>query len=146
MIGNGKPLKTELEFLVESIRTMRDIRANQGFAAADQFQKKMEEYFRLGIDMRNSFVYDELLRLADTPAGSSLQRDEQFLRKIHDMVPGSRFTVDSIPCYFERHMRLDKENLRDGFFEYTVAGTTRLMPMEYNTAWSLFCEGRFEIG
>jgi hypothetical protein len=146
MIGNGKSLETELEFLVESIRTMRELRETRGFAAADTFQKKMEEYFRLGIDMRNTFVYDELLRLADTPAGTLGQRDVQFLKEIHALVPGSRFTLDGSICYLERHMRLDKSNLRDGFFEYTPAGETRMKPMEYNRAWDLACEGRFIIG
>lgn len=146
LIGEGRILKTELDFLVEAIRTMREIRLKDGFQAGEAFQKKMEEYFRLNFDMRKTFVYDELLRLADTPSGSMQQREDLLLQRIHRLQPGERFEIDGRVCIVERHMRIDPSDLRNGFMEYTYSGTTNRTTLDYNSLWNLATEGRLIFG
>jgi hypothetical protein len=138
MIGSGKILRTELDFLVESIRTMRELRQNSGYQVAQSFQTTMEEYFGLGIDMRSSFVYDELLRLADTPAGTTIKRDDKVLERIHSMKPGDKFSFDGKACLLIRHIRMP--DMRDGFLEYSDVGERKTL--DYNSVWTLVHQGR----
>jgi hypothetical protein len=146
LIGDGKILRTELDFLVESVRTMRKIRETQGLTAAEAFQKKMEEYFRLNSDMRKTFVYDDILRLADIEAGTSSPRSDNVLKSVHEMRSGDRFEIDGRICLFVRHMRPNGLDLRDGFFEYQYEGASSYYPLDYNAAWTMITEGRMTIG
>ena len=146
LVGDGKALKTELDFFVEAIKAMREIRVKQGFAAGEQYQKELVNYFHIHSETNNTFVFDDLLRLASVPAGSLLPRDEAVLDRIHRMVHGDRFTMDGRACYFVRHMRTDPTNNKLGFFEYNYAGTTEYRPIDYTVAWNLASDGKLVFG
>lgn len=136
-------LTTELEFLVECIKEMRRIQKEHGFVAAQVFRGKMEHYFRLPLDVRSSFVYDELVRLDNLAAGSLKERDDRVLMRIHDMHEGQYFRLDGQLCTFKAHTAPSSDP-RDGFFEYACEGEIRIM--EYNDCWTYCTEGRMTFG
>jgi hypothetical protein len=74
-LGKGEPVKTELELLVLAIEEMDRIRRDVGYIPAQKMRHDIVRYFRLNHDINNTFVFDELKRLAGLPAGS-LKEDE----------------------------------------------------------------------
>lgn len=140
-----KPLKTELDYLIECIHELRRIRKHVGLAEADKFKKEMQEYFRLNNDMMSVFIHDALLRLDATAAGTSSNRKDTLLCQIHNMERGDMFRLNRQECTFRWHTGR-REHPREGFFEYVYNGDlTNIRSLDYNTAWTMLQEGEMEI-
>ena len=144
--------RTELDLLVGAIRHMRTVQKDLGPVAAQVFRAKMEEYFRLPIEMQNSFTYDALLRLAEQPAGTSKNRDPKDLEKIKGLYAGALFQLNGQSCLFRQHVF--REHL-EGYFEYSIdderidemrkGWPITFRAMTYDDAWNAMTEGRMTI-
>jgi hypothetical protein len=140
-----KPLQSELDYLIQSIKELRRLRRDVGLAEADKFKKEMQEYFRLDSEMMSVFIHDALLRLDATPAGTSSKRYDTLLTQIHRMQRGDLFRLGKQECTFRWHTGR-REHPQEGFFEYVYNNDlTNVRSMDYNKAWSLLMEGEMEI-
>ena len=139
MIGDGKSIKTELDFLVACVEHMRSLPPIE----SAKFRKEMEEYFRLNTEMRSTFVYDDLIRLSATKAGTLKGRDGSLLEKLKNMTSGEFFRIDGRLAIFREHFM---SNSLDGWFTYVYSDEYMERNFDYNTAWSLITEDRLTFG
>lgn len=144
MIGNGRIIKTELQFLVVCIQHMRDLQKTDA-AKAQVFRREMEAYFRLPSEMCNSFVYDTLLQLDNITASMLNVRDPNVLRRLHSMIEGEYFHYDKVLCIFMKHSRFGGDP-KEGWFSYRCFGEINERSLYYDEAWSLATDGRITFG
>ena len=134
------PLETELDHLIACILYMREEKGKKGLI----FKKDMEEYFQLSLDMKSSFIYDELIRLASTKAGTMKTRDTKDLQRIHDMHRGSYFRLNTRLCVFQEHKRIGKPT--EGWFTFHYHSELLERTMDYDEAWSAVTNGLLTFG
>ena len=140
--------QTELDLLVGCIKEMRRIQKDLGPHASQVFRATMEEYFRLPMELRNSFAYDALVRLSEQPAGSSKLRNAQDLERIKSMHQGQSFTLNAVRCYLQKHVY---SGSLEGYMEYVteeeqqkaerLGWPVAVETITYNDAWTAFTEG-----
>ena len=135
------PIESELDFLVACIICMRQ---TKNAREALLFKGAMEQYFRLSSFMRDSQLYDELVRLASTKAGTMKQRDINDLKKLHEMYRGSYFRLDTRLCVFQEHKRYGPPT--EGWFTFHYVNSLLEQTLDYEEAWSLMTEGRLTLG
>jgi len=137
------PLETELDFLAFSIDKMREMQRKDPQKAV-HFEREMQEYFHLSPEMCSSFIYDEIVRLHKTKAGTLKKRDPKILARIHKMQNGDYFRVDTRLAVFRKHSRLGHP--KDGWFTYTFTGEFIERTMDYHEAWTLATNGQLTFG
>ena len=138
-------MRTELDYYITCLKELRRLRREVGLVAADDFKKEMLNYFRLPFDMDSVFIEDALLRLADTPAGTSKDRQDEYLTYIHNMQRGDQFTLYGRPCLFRYHTGR-RDHPLDGFFEFVYEeAPASYRTLDYNEAWTLATEGKLVI-
>jgi hypothetical protein len=135
------PIESELDFLVACIVFMRQEKNPRKSLV---FKKEMEQYFRLSSFMRDSQLYDELVRLASTKAGTMKERDINDLKKIHEMYRGSYFRLDGRLCVFQEHKRYGAPT--EGWFTYHYVNSLLEQTLDYDEAWSFLTEGMLTLG
>lgn len=137
--------QTELDYYITCLKEVRRLRQEVGLVAADDFKKDMLTYFRIPFDMDSVFIEEVLLRLADTPAGTSQNRNDEYLNYIHNMRKGDSFTLYGRACLFRYHTGR-REHLLDGFFEYVYEeAPSAYRTLDYNEAWTLATEGKLVL-
>jgi hypothetical protein len=134
---------TELDYFIFCLKELSRLRETS-LVEADKFKKEMLEYFRLPYEMDSVFINDALLRLADTPAGTSKGRNDEYLKQLHAMENGDSFELYDRACVFRYHMR--GEHPLDGFFEYVYEESrSSYRTLNYNEAWSLLTDGKMVL-
>jgi hypothetical protein len=134
-------LLTELDFFVEALKELQQLKRKGEDTRAFQFE--MQVYFRLPQEMSQS-VYDCLLRLSETTAGTSTTRSFELLDDINNLKTGDIFYFEGRQCVFYRHFRFVDQ--RYGFFEYEETTQPLVTKhLDYEDAWSALAEGRMSI-
>lgn len=144
LLYNGRVVRHELDHLIAQLELMRRL-ATTSLKAAQEQREKVENYFHLSPEFSSTHIYDELLRLANTPPGAMVARDVHTLERIYELVEGEYIRINGRLATLVKHNRFPHIPA-GGWLTFRFERETVERPLDYEDAWSLVTNGTLTFG